>query len=215
MTKLVLLLAGSVALHAQFFSFGAKGGSPLNDPNSSGSPFSTLTQGRWTGGPTAEVHLPFHFSVEFDALYRDSKGTFTYPYRLSPTSDPVLYSSSHKTNAWDFPLLLKYRFLNGPVRPYLSAGYAWSHESTNAVAATSCLGATGACDLPSFFVSPSGSVHYTTDRHGPVLAVGAEFKAKSVFISPEVRLTHLTQSNTNQVTMLVGFTLRPGRRGRE
>ena len=215
MTKLVLLLIGAVALHAQFFSFGAKGGSPLNDASSFGSPFSTLTQGRWTGGPTAEVHLPFHFSVEFDALYRGSNGTFTFPYTLSPTTNSVLYTSGQKTKAWDFPLLLKYRFLNGPVRPFLSAGYAWSHESTNAVSARSCLGGAGACDSPSFFISRTGSAHYTTERHGPVLEAGMEFKAKRVFISPEVRMTHLTQPNTNQVTMLVGFMLRPGWRGKE
>ena len=165
-----------------------------------------------------ELHLPLHFSIEFDALYRGSQGSTSYPFNfISSTSttstSTVLYSSSQKTKAWDFPLLLKYRFLNGPVRPFLSAGYAWSHESTNSFGTATCLGGQGACDSPGFLFTPFGSAHYTTERQGPVLATGVEFKASRVFISPEVRFTHLTQPNTNQVTMLVGFTFRPWHHG--
>ena len=167
-----------------------------------------------------ELHLPLHFSIEFDALYRGSQGTSSYPFNtailpLSNTvaTSTVLFSSNQKTKAWDFPLLLKYRFLNGPVRPFLSGGYAWSHESTNSFGTSTCLGGIGACNSPTFFLTPIGSAHYTTERQGPVLATGVEFKANRLFISPEIRLTHLTQPNTNQVTMLVGFTFRPWRHG--
>ena len=34
------------------------------------------TQGRWTGGPTVEFHLTHGFSLEFDALYRNSRTTW-------------------------------------------------------------------------------------------------------------------------------------------
>jgi hypothetical protein len=159
-----------------------------------------------------ELHLPFDFSIEFDALYRGSQGATSFAYNPLPTTSSVLFNSNQKTKAWDFPLLLKYRFLKGPVRPFLSAGYAWSHESTKTFVSSTCLGAIGSCDFPNFFLAPAGGSHYTTERQGPVLATGVEFKAHRVFISPEVRWTHLTQPNTNQVTMLVGFTLRPGGR---
>ena len=155
-----------------------------------------------------EFHLPLHFSIEFDALYRGSQGSFSYASTLSSTAT-VLYAFNQKTKAWDFPLLLKYRFLSGPVRPFLGAGFAWSHESTNSLGTGTCLGGQGACDTPPFFFTPFGSSKYSKGRQGPVLATGVEFKAHRVFISPEVRLTHLTQPNTNQVTMLVGFTFRP------
>lgn len=213
MIKFILLFAGVAAAYGQSISIGAKGGSPLNDPSSSTSAYSTITQDRWTGGPAVELGLPLHFSIEFDALYRGSKGSTTAPYTILPGSSSVLSSSTQRTRAWDLPLLLKYHFLNGPIKPFLSAGYQWSHETTKLAASSTCLGAAGSCDSPYFLFGPNSFGEYSRWRTGPVFGAGAEFKTHRIFITPEVRVASLRQPNTNQVTMLVGFTLRPWRIG--
>jgi hypothetical protein len=213
-TKLVLLLAtaGTVA-QAQFLSIGGKAGSPLKDPVPNLSPFSSFSPGRWTGGPTAEFHLPLRFSIEVDALYRSSRGAATFPYSFGPATAAYLSSSSQKTRAWDFPLLLKYHLLDGPVRPFVSAGYAWARESTQAVVSYTCLGPSGSCTPPNFnFVPRGGRLENTTNRQGPVAAAGIDFKSRRVTISPEARFTHLTRPNANQLTVFVGFTFNPFRR---
>jgi hypothetical protein len=57
------------------FSFGVKAGTPLTTPYTTefvpdgGASASEL---RFTVGPTIELHLPFHLSVEADALWRQS-----------------------------------------------------------------------------------------------------------------------------------------------
>ena len=89
--------------------------------------------GRWTVGPTAEVRLFGHLSVEADALFRgyrlqSSGGSFI----LSGTSVvaiPVPVSASFRQNAkeWDFPLLLKYRFQAGAMHPFVDAGFEFAH----------------------------------------------------------------------------------------
>src|SRR5437870_1788749 len=78
MTRFLLLLVAATTASAQLVSFGAKIGAPLKDSNlnSNSSPFSTSNIGRWSGGPTIELHLPYRFSIEVDALvslsYADS-----------------------------------------------------------------------------------------------------------------------------------------------
>jgi len=207
--RLGLLVAVAGTAHAQFISAGVKAGSPLNDPAGYLSPLSTHAQGRWTGGPTVEFHLPFRLSFETDALYRGDQGSGTFPVALGPTTTPYLLFSSQKTKAWDFPILLKYRLLGGPVRPFLSAGYAWSHQSSNSLVFYNCPGPPGSCSLPdAVFVPHGGSFDSTILRRGPVAAAGIDFGSHHVTISPEVRFTHLMHPNTNQVTAMVGFTFK-------
>jgi len=204
MTRIGFLLVAALAAHAQSISVGVKAGSPLNDPAAYSDlfPFSTFTQGRWTGGPTVEFHLPLRFSLEVDALYRSNRETVTSPVGLGPR----VFFSSQKTKAWDFPVLLKYRLLNGPMNPFLSAGFALNRESRNSLVWSTCLGAAAACIPPDTNLRYSASV---SNRRGPVAAAGIDFKTQRVTISPEMRFTRLIHPNTNQVNVMVGFTFKP------
>lgn len=218
MRCIVLLTLAAVEVLAQSdkpltVSAGFKAGSPLNDPSSQLSLFSTYAQGRWTGGPTVELHLPYHFSVEFDALYRNSRTNSSAPFQLGPNVNAYNTSRITKTNAWDFPLLLKYRFRAGPLRPFVSAGYQWSHESTDFSYWYQCSGPQGSC-LPSDYpVEPrGGEYHFSQTRRGPVAGAGIEFRTRYLTISPEVRYNRPASGypRDNRFTALVGFTF--GRR---
>lgn len=132
----------------------------------------------YTIGPFVEVRLPFNFSIEADALYRSLKFTET-----------AVGSSS--TSQWDFPILAKYRFLKGPVRPYVAGGLDFNHVS--------------------------GIVNLVTANHntsfGVALGAGVEIHALVMRISPEIRWTGdalknfsgVVSSNQNQVALLVGI----------
>jgi hypothetical protein len=122
---LPLLLFGCTALLAQPLSFGVKGGVPLTDfvdtvsgPSAS---VSSATR-RYIVGATVELKLPAGFGVEFDALYR------RFDYNSTVTLLNVV-SARTTGNDWEFPLLLKKRFLPGPVHPFIGAGVAFSKLS--------------------------------------------------------------------------------------
>src|ERR1035437_4216078 len=119
MRPLFLLLFGAVSALAQPFSFGVKAGVPLNDflnaAQSQHFAFNTTTN-RYIVGPTAELHLPFGLGVEFDILYRH------FDYNGSGTLAGVVTNSGTTGNAWEFPLLAKYRLPMKVVHPYVDAG---------------------------------------------------------------------------------------------
>lgn len=165
---------------------GVKGGVPLNDA------FVVRQQNpvdyvadthRYTFGPYVEVRLPAGFGVELDALYQ------TYEYRQVVPA-PTIDQNSH---AWEFPLVLKKRFLPGPVKPYLEAGAAFSHLSV-------------------------GDVRELNDRNtwGLVLGGGVDLKVGPIHFTPEVRYTRWTsrefdspgtllQSNLNVASVMLGI----------
>jgi hypothetical protein len=66
-------------------------------------------------GPTVEVHLPRHLSIEADALY-DPLSLVAPPNRLG------LLPSIQTYGSWSFPVVGKYRFHLPLVKPYLEAG---------------------------------------------------------------------------------------------
>jgi hypothetical protein len=215
MRCLILISLAAFGLYAQSekpfsVSAGLKAGSPVNDPSSQSSVFGAYTQGRWTGGPTIELHLPYHFSVEFDALYRSYRTSRSYPFQLGPNVNPYNTSSSQTTNVWDLPLLLKYRFRVGAVRPFVTAGYFKSYESSKVTAMYICSGPQGSCrpaDYPS--VEPfGGQYHFSDTKSGPIAGAGIEFKTGYLTVSPEVRFSRPTWGNPrdNRFTALVGFT---------
>lgn len=165
---------------------GVKGGIPLNDAFvvREQNPVSYVADThRYIVGPYIELRLPAGFAVELDALYQ------TYEYRqIVPGA--TLDRNSHD---WQFPLLAKYKFLPGPIKPYVEAGAAFSHLSV-------------------------GNVRELDDRNtwGFVLGGGVDFKLGWVHLTPEVRYTGWTsrhfdspgtllQSNENVAAVMLGI----------
>jgi len=229
MRSWVILLAAAPLAVAQPFSFGIKGGVPLTDflsATSSGNFGYFTTTNRYIVGPEAELHLPFGFGVEFDALYR------RFHYNGVTNAVDVLLTSSTNSGAWEFPLLAKYRFPGKVVRPYVAAGVAWDTLSGLGQTITQTVIPTNVTTSSSTS-SPAELRHNTVS--GFVAGVGIDIHLLFLHISPEIRYTHWgsqhfatpvsavilagpgfvnlppaplgsIQSNRNQAEFLVGFT---------
>ena len=207
---ILLFLAAATAVDAQFVSFGVKGGVPLLEaiPNHRYSSFDTLNTGRWTVGPTVEFRLPFRFSFEVDALFRGYRIEGNKPLYLGgPNLSPLLFSNRQDVKVWDFPFLLKYRILSGPVRPFLNAGMSVTHQSADYSGTTICLG-----PLPCYPPDSTGSAFdnfkwaNSQNRRGIVAGAGVEFKCGRTKIAPEFRYTRLNNLGTHQAAILFGLT---------
>ena len=205
MRPVFLLLLGAVSAWAQLFSYGVKAGVPLNNfldaARSQHFAFNANTN-RYIVGPTAELHLPFGLGVEVDILYRH------FDYNGSGTLVDVITNSRTTGNAWEFPLLAKYRFPTKLVHPYVDAGVAWDTLS----------GLTEAITRNSITTSTSSPAELnTTATRGLVLGAGLSAKLPMVHVSPEIRFTRwgaqhfidpngLLHSNLNQGEFLLGIT---------
>jgi opacity protein-like surface antigen len=205
MRPLFLLLLGAVSAWAQLFSYGVRAGVPLNEfldaAKSQQFAFNSTTD-RFIVGPTAELHLPFGLGVEFDILYR------RFDYNGSGTLAGVVTSNSATGNAWEFPLLAKYRFPTKVVHPYVDAGVAWDTLS----------GLKQAITRNSLTTSTSSPAELnTTATRGFVMGAGLSVKVLVIHLSPEIRFTRwgaqhfidangLLHSNVNQGEFLVGIT---------
>lgn len=211
MVKWLFVLATFTGLQAQPISYGVKLGAPLNDPTQANLS-STNSVSRLTGGPFLELHLPLRLSVEFSALFRTSRQNESRPFQLGQALNPYFVSSLDKVQTWDFPLLLKYRFSEGALRPFIGAGGAWSHRRSEFQALYSCLGPQGSCrptDYPEMF---GGVLESTLTRFGPAASAGFEIVKGSVAISPEVRWNRAFSGGQtrDQFSAVVGFAF--GRR---
>lgn len=205
------MLAATFAAFAQPISFGLKTGSALNDPTNGFSAFGSSTAGRWTGGATFEVHLARRFSIELDALRNTQRSTASYPIKFGPDLNSYLLSSAQQSKAWDFPILLKYRILKGPVKPFVSGGFVWSRETSKYSAIYSCMGPQNSCtpaDAPAGFNLNGSFSQSSRFRKGSALGAGVEFQTRYVTISPELRFTSLSRPGTNIATGMVGFTFK-------
>ena len=205
MRPLFLLLLGAVSAWAQLFSYGVRAGMPLNNfldaAKSQQFAFNSATN-RYIVGPTAELHLPFGLGVEFDILYR------RFNYNGSGTLAGVVTSNSATGNAWEFPLLAKYRFPMKMVHPYVDAGVAWDTLS----------GLKQAITRNAITTSTSSPAELnTTATRGLVMGAGLSVKVLLVHVSPEIRFTRwgaqhfidpngLLHSNLNQGEFLLGIT---------
>ncbi len=213
MRSVILLALATPGLFAQserlgILSFGFKVGSPVNDPSQNFS--SPFTQSRWTGGPTVELHLPYQFSLEFDALRWTNRTSQNNTFRFGSELNAYSSQTAQKTSAWDLPLLLKYRFQVRSMRPFVSAGYLFTHESTERSTLYQCLGPQGSC-LPADYPASELLAGYTKQsgfRGGPSAGVGLEFKTRYLTITPELRFSRLinTYPRDNRFSGVVGFT---------
>ena len=211
MRPVFLLLFGAVSAWAQPFSFGVKAGMPLNNflnaAQSQQFAFDSTTN-RYIVGPTAELHLPFGLGVEFDILYR------RFDYNGNGTLAGVITSSSTTSNAWEFPLLAKYRFPLKVVHPFVDAGVAWDTLSGLAQTITSTVAPSHTTTTTT--TSTPAELNTTATR-GFVMGGGLSVKVLVIHVSPEIRFTRwgaqhfidpngLLHSNVNQGEFLVGIT---------
>jgi len=209
MRPLFLLLFGAVSAWAQLFSYGVKAGVPLTEfldaAKSQQFAFNTTTD-RFIVGPTAELHLPFGLGVEFDILYR------RFDYNGSGTLMSIVSNSRTTANAWEFPLLAKYRFPTKMVHPYVDAGVAWDKLSGLTQTITSTFVA-----LTTTTTTSTPAELNTTATRGFVMGAGLSVKVLVIHVSPEIRFTRwgaqhfidpngLLHSNVNQGEFLVGIT---------
>ena len=207
MIKGILILASVATLQSQPISYGVKLGAPINDPSRT-SPFSANSASRWIGGPSIELYLPRRLSVEFSALFRTSRESESRPFRLGDVQYPYLASSIDRVKTWDFPLLLKYRFAEGPFRPFVGAGAAWSHRRSEFQSLYSCLGPQGSCRPAEYPTDLFGGFRKSTlTRFGPAASAGFDIATKYLTISPEVRWNRSFSGGPtrNQFSVMVGF----------
>jgi hypothetical protein len=218
MRPLLLLLLGAVSAFSQPFSAGVKLGVPLTDfvsvaggaTPSGFLDYATHTN-RYIVGLTGELHLPFRFSVELDVLFRHVNYQSSSQLVGVTTTDT---SAATTGNAWEFPLLAKYRFGTKVVHPYVDGGVAWDTlQGLTQAVRTTVLNVTGSSS--SSTSSPS-QLQNTTTR-GYVLGGGLDIKFLVIHIQPEVRYTRWgakhffdasgwLNSNQNQAEFLLGIT---------
>jgi hypothetical protein len=183
---------------AQPLSFGIRGGVPLTGAfsdvtfPSSGSEFVRQFSGsdEYLIGPMVELHLPFGFSVEADALY--------HPLDLTEQIDngTSTFSNSTTINSWEFPILAKYHFLPFPiVKPYVEAG-----PSFRAVGRAN----TGYLSKAAFTIGAGVEVKLLRLRLEPEFRYIRWGKDANLTYGPSP-VTNLAASNVNQVEFVVGI----------
>jgi hypothetical protein len=208
------LTVGLTAANAQLFSFGIKAGGVVTGALDSAA-WSTSEAKRYTAGPMIEIHLPMRFSVEVDALYkrageRDAACQFTY-----------CSFSSVRANVFEFPFLLRYRLLEGPVAPYAAVGVAYRHVGkATGTALNWRSGPLVAGEVVDPTVQSFPLSNPSEDHAGIVAGGGVRFCAGRVALSPEARYTrwngryweasgsrgYYTAANANQVEILMGLS---------
>jgi hypothetical protein len=218
MRPLPLLLLGAIAAYSQPFSFGVKGGVPLTDfvnaassTNANGFLDYATHTNRYIVGLTGELRLPFHLGIELDALYRHYN--FQSTQQIAGVTTTITTAAT-TSNAFEFPLLGKFRFGTKALHPFVDAGVAWDTlQGLKQDVTTAVLSVTGSSSSSSS--SPSQLRHNTT--RGYVFGGGLDFKFLVIHIQPEIRFTRwnaqhffdpsgLLHSNLNQGEFLLGIT---------
>ena len=208
MRPLFLFLLGAISAFSQPFSVGLKAGVPLTDFFHTVQNVSASVPNRYIIGATAELRLPAGLAIEGDVLYRH----LNYTDRV-PTTPTTTTTDRATASAWEFPLLVKYRFPTPIARPYFAAGVAWDTLSGLTDTVTQTV-------VPVFSSSttstskPSSLSNNTT--MGFVIGAGIDVHALVIHISPEIRYTRwanphfnlngIVNSNQNQAEFLVGIT---------
>ncbi len=196
------LLAAPLAF-PQLLTYGFKAGVPFTDA------FKTAQTGnlgyvsdtrRYTFGGTAELNLPFGLGVELDLLYHRLN------YEAQGAVGGEVARRTVTANAWDFPLLLKWKTGIRPLQPFFTVGPTFR-------------GLTNLSQAGTFFNSNRGDDPVELERKGNTgftVGMGLRVGNKTAF-SPEVRYTRwgwdnfrdplsLLRSNRDQVEFLVGLT---------
>jgi hypothetical protein len=186
-TNVLLFLSFTGASFAQLVSIGVKGGVPITDAfetfRGNQASYATNTK-RYVAGPAAQLNIG-PFAVELDALYK------RLGYQYQQTGPGGSATAQTVANSWEFPLLGKFAFLPGPIRPFVDAGASWRHIS----------GIEQVRDV----VNTAGSVLHTSFNTAPefnkrndvgfVFGGGVELRISRLRISPEFRYTRWGSEN--------------------
>jgi len=189
---------------AQSVSFGVIGGGRPTDTVSSPA---TDESKRYTIGPMVDIGLPFGMGFEVDALYNRQGFTASNSSALASTT------YRQRTNAWDFPLLVKHTLPFPIAKPFLEVGYTPRHIGGSLDTSGSTL--TSITGQRTFF-SNHQDVSFT--GHGLVLGGGLRIGAGPLHVSPQVRYTRWNSSpygfsfsdgpsfsaTQNQIDLLIG-----------
>lgn len=198
----LLILGLSSLAPAQFIGAGVKvGATPTKWLETTGARETVSDEsGHFTVGPYVELRLPRGFAVEANALYRNF-GALT----LNNLGD-LATSARSDAKSWEFPILGKYRFGSGGVRPFIVAGptFRWLGEQT---VRSTCTGSLCTPNLDST-IKQEG---FTSA--GVAAGGGLEFRLGFAKVSAEGRWTWYndnTINNTlfakkNQAQILVSF----------
>jgi len=208
MRPLFLFLLGAASAWPQPFSAGLKAGVPLTDFFTTVENISYSVPNRYIVGVTAELRLPAGFGIEGDVLFRHLNYTDRF------LSTPVTTTTDKATSsAWEFPILLKYRFHTPIARPYVDAGVAWDTLSGLTDTITQTVAPVFSTTTTS--TSKPASLSNNTTM-GFVMGAGIDIHALVIHISPELRYTRwasphfnlsgVINSNQNQAEFLVGIT---------
>ena len=139
------------------------------------------TPKRYLVGPTLEFGLPANFSLEVDGIFRPIEYTFA---GVEPNGKLNSVSPS-PVITWEFPVLAKYRFALGPLKPFAEAG-------------------------PSF--RTAGNLNGTNPSHKGITAgVGFETRLWGLNIAPTLRYTRWAedhQTTPDQLELMVGISRR-------
>lgn len=206
---LLVMCAVCVAAEAQRFALGGIGG--FRATNDIGVGFPSESR-RYVIGPAVEVNLPRGLTAEVNALYRRTG------FRTSGSDVFVIEQTRHRTNTWEFPFLLKYRFPGNGAQPFAQLGYvprwmfnSYYREGTRFVAETG--------QRVSFV--ETGAFSWDVS-HGFTAGGGIEFRWGRFRISPGARYTRWrsdpinynprrgvgARAALNQVDILIGVTWR-------
>ncbi len=175
----------------------------------------------FTLGPALELRLPRGFALEADALFSrlnyDASTISDSPGTVNGMQVVEYHSAfrSTKLERWQFPILLKWRFGNHRVRPFVSGGISVDHISrmdeqlTFIVQGSFCTPLFTPCPTR---ISASGfsdsALLPTRNRKGGVFGGGIDFRALGpIRLTAEARYTRWGSSqfaNTSEIFDFLG-----------
>jgi hypothetical protein len=207
--RLFILVMLSLPACSQTFSFGVKGGVPLTDffnTAESGQVSYFRNTNRYLAGPTVEVDLPHAWGLEVDAIYRHLN------FQNTAMGVDTFSTSSAKANAWEFPVLARYRIPVQHLHLFVDTGVAVEtlQGVTEKTIAVTILGV-----FTSSPSQPSELQHRTIA--GFVAGGGIRLQRARLRVQPEIRYTRWSQrhfedaagllsSTQNQAEFLLGIT---------
>jgi hypothetical protein len=183
----IVLLAGQACL-GQSVSIGVKAGGRLTDDMSSIGA-ATSESKRYIVGPTLEFGLPLGLSVEVDAMYQRQGYQASFSGPIGGSTDWV------RANAWEVPVLARYKLPIPILKPYVEAGVAprlMSGASDSSIYSS--------MDIPTGVVTyghSHGAANWP-DSVGTVMGAGVQFGFGSLRLAPEVRYTRWNSTPINE-----------------